>query len=278
MDPETALTSLQATHSLSILSLSEPYLVQSTTTTTNPTTTQRSSNGSNTSARDNASPSILAADLVHYQELFSKLRFSYVEQVTKERFLRAITAEQPEFVDASENAELDEKLKEDKAALKEKKQEVREIVKELEEQGRQLAGRYQNVQLQTTQLESLPEEISNLESTISTLRQTQPPKSSNPALSLPLQPTLELLEEREGQLESMDRQIETLRAALPHKQAQVAALQDEVSILNAKKISAVQGAQDARRRREVGGLEDELEERGRWLRGVEAGLRGMLEV
>ncbi len=141
MDPETALTSLQATHSLSILSLSEPYLVQSTTTTTNPTTTQRSSNGSNTSARDNASPSILAADLVHYQELFSKLRFSYVEQVTKERFLRAITAEQPEFVDASENAELDEKLKEDKAALKEKKQEVREIVKELEEQGRQLAGR-----------------------------------------------------------------------------------------------------------------------------------------
>ncbi len=76
----------------------------------------------------------------------------------------------------------------------------------------------------------------------------------------------------------MDRQIETLRAALPHKQAQVAALQDEVSILNAKKISAVQGAQDARRRREVGGLEDELEERGRWLRGVEAGLRGMLEV
>ena len=64
-----------------------------------------------------------------------------MEQVTKERFLRAITADQPEFVDASENAELEERLKEEKVALKERKQEVCEIVKELEEQGRQLASR-----------------------------------------------------------------------------------------------------------------------------------------
>jgi predicted RNase H-like nuclease (RuvC/YqgF family) len=97
-------------------------------------------------------------------------------------------------------------------------------------------------------------------------------------MAMPLQPTLELLEEREAQLESIDRQIESLRAALPHKQAQVSALQDEVSILNAKKIRAVGEAKEARRRREVGGMEDELEEKGRWLRSVEAGLRTMLEV
>ena len=138
MDAESALNQVQL-DTLSILALSEPYLLTSTTHNLN--TNQRSSNGSTSSARDNASPAIVAADLVHYQELFSKLRFSYVEQVSKERFLRAITADQPDFVDASENAELDEKLKEDKAALKEKKLEVREIVKELEEQGRQLAGR-----------------------------------------------------------------------------------------------------------------------------------------
>lgn len=61
--------------------------------------------------------------------------------MTKERFLRAITADQPEFVDGSENAELEEKLKLDKVALKERKLEVRELVRELEEQGRQLAAR-----------------------------------------------------------------------------------------------------------------------------------------
>ena len=259
---------------LSILALSDPYLQPAASDTS----AQRSSNASSNDGRENASPAILAADLAHYQELFSKLRFSYVEQVTKERFLRAITAEQPDFVDANDNAALDEKLKADKAALKEKKKEVREMVKDLEEQGRHLARRYEEAQLQTAHLDSLPTEIANLEETVATLRETQGPKSNNPVLSLPLQPTLELLEEREAQLDSINRQIEILQAALPHKQAHVSSLQDEVSILNTKKIRAVEEAQDARRRREVGGMEDELEERGRWLRGVEGGLKSLLEV
>lgn len=37
-------------------------------------------------------------------------------------------------------------------------------------------------------------------------------------------------------------------------------------------------ASEAVRRREEGGGGDELERRGRWLKGVEKGLRGMLEV
>ena len=156
MDPQTALEELQATSNLSILHLAEPYLT--TPSPRNNSANKRSSNTSSNEGRENATPSILAADLAHYQELFSKLRFSYVEQVTKERFLRAITAEQPEFVDPNENVELEEQLKEQKSGLKEKKQEVRELVKELEEQGRQLAASkssmpsYQNV---TTFLQAL---------------------------------------------------------------------------------------------------------------------------
>lgn len=137
MDPQNAIAELQTPNELSIVALAEPYfLAQNGLTSAN----QRSSNASSTEGREGATPVILAADLTHYQELFSKLRFSYVEQVTKERFLRAITADQPEFVDNSENVELEEKLKGDKAALKERKEEVRELVKELEEQGRQLAA------------------------------------------------------------------------------------------------------------------------------------------
>ena len=139
MDPHTALAELQTPQELAILALSEPYLTSGEASSGK--SNKRSSNTSSNSARENATPAILSADLAHYQELFSKLRFAYVEEGTKERFLRAITAEQPEFVDASENAELEERLREDKVALKERKQEVREIVKVLEEQGRQLASR-----------------------------------------------------------------------------------------------------------------------------------------
>jgi len=134
------------------------------------------------------------------------------------------------------------------------------------------------VQIQTAQLDSLPAEIEGLQQTISELQSAQQPRSSNPLLSLPLQPTLDLLSEREQQLADLDEQISALRSALPAKKQQVEQLRDELAPLQTRKIKAVQEAQDARRRRENGGLGDELEEKGRWLRGVEAGLRGMLEV
>lgn len=104
------------------------------------------------------------------------------------------------------------------------------------------------------------------------------PRSSDPALAMPLQPTLDLVACREDELASVDAQIAALQAALPGKQARVEALQDEVSIVNMRKIKAVEEAQEARRSRANGGMGDELEERGRWLRGVEAGLKSMVEA
>ncbi|KAK4495134.1 hypothetical protein PRZ48_013461 [Zasmidium cellare] len=274
MDPQTALTRLQepALHDLSILSLSEPILNVASQNHRSPS--KRYSNADKVSQ----TPASLAADLAHYQELFSKLRFSYVEQVTKERFLRAVTAEQPEFVTAAENAELEERLRGDKAALKQKKEEVREIISALEEQGRQLAKRYEQIQLQTTQLDALPAEIEYLETTIESLRQRQEPEASDPEMRMPLQPTRDLLNDRERELRNVEMEIEKLQAALPAKKAEVQRLQDELAPIQMRKIKAVEEAQEAKRRREHGGTADELEEEGRWLRGVESSLKAMLEV
>ncbi len=44
------------------------------------------------------------------QELFSKLRFSYLEQVTKEKFIRAIVGDPPLVVEHQENVELEASL------------------------------------------------------------------------------------------------------------------------------------------------------------------------
>jgi hypothetical protein len=88
---------------------------------------------------DQLTPASLEADLTHYKDLFSKLRFSYVEQVTKERFLKAIVADPPELVSATQNAHLEEDLKSAKANLKSKKLAMEDMVKELERLGRRLA-------------------------------------------------------------------------------------------------------------------------------------------
>lgn len=75
------------------------------------------------------------------QELFSKLRFSYIEQVTKEKFLRAITSETPIFIEPRENERLETQLLEEKVALKAQKDEVARMIEELEVRGKELATR-----------------------------------------------------------------------------------------------------------------------------------------
>jgi len=136
MDVEAALTELHSINQLTILDLSYPILNPSSSSAV-----KRASGASDASSQAITTPALLVADLAHYRDLFSKLRFSYVEQVTKERLLRAITSDPPEFVDSSANAELGEKLKVNKAALKEKKEELQILIGELEAQGRSLASR-----------------------------------------------------------------------------------------------------------------------------------------
>lgn len=95
---------------------------------------------------------------------------------------------------------------------------------------------------------------------------------------MPLEATLDLLQQKDAELDSVRRQIASLRAGLPDKQAQVRTLEEQVSRLHEKKVRAVEEAQEAKRRREVGGVGDEMDEMGRWLRGVESGLKTMLDV
>jgi chromosome segregation ATPase len=217
--------------------------------------------------------------LTHSQELFSKLRFSYLEQVTKEKFIRAIVGDPPLVVEHQENVELEESLAVAKAALKAQKTEVAELVAELEARGRELCRKYQNIQMQTTQLHELPEKIEALQASVNELKAVQQP-GSNPTLNLPLEKTLALVEERERERAELDRQLEQLQVMVPRKTRELERLNAELQPLEVKRLGSTASAREAKRRKEeaLGGVGDDLEERGRWWRGVESGLKGMLGV
>lgn len=140
---------------------------------------------------------------------------------------------------------------------------------------------YEQLELRKTLLESLPERITELEGTIETLRtqesEQRNPRSDEPDCDLPLQASKTLLQQREQELTSMDLEIQRLEAALPAKRAEVQRLKDELAPVQLRKIKAQEEANEAQRRRGLGGG-DELEERGRWLRGVEGTLKAALEV
>lgn len=209
--------------------------------------------------------------------MFSKLRFSYVEQVTKEKFIRAIVGDPPLVVDHQENIELEQQLAVVKASLKGQKNEVAEIVAELEWRGRDLSRRYEMIQLQTAQLQELPEKIEGLQASIEDLKAMQEP-GPNPSLNLPLEKTLSLLESKEKERAELDRELERLKAELPKKTRELERLEAELQPLEIRRLGSTASAREAKRRREeaLGGVGDDLEARGRWWRGVEGGLKVML--
>ncbi|PHH50987.1 Kinetochore protein Sos7 [Ceratocystis fimbriata CBS 114723] len=278
MDPEILheLEQLQ-NQSLSILKLSEPITASASTSSSN-----RRSDASSTSL-DAPTPSSLEADLAHYRELFSKLRFSYVEQVTKEKFIRAIVGDPPLIVTPLENVELEKENLAAKGALKALKLEVAALVADLEERARDLSRRTAQVQIDTAKLKDLPQEIALVEESLKSLRHEREEMAKqangNIELALPLGRTLELVEERKAQMGPLDRELEQLRARVPRKKKELERLKAEIAPLDAKKTTSTAAAREARRRKEaaLGGVEDDLEERGRWYRASEAILARVLE-
>lgn len=140
---------------------------------------------------------------------------------------------------------------------------------------------YKNVEVQETQLSTLPESIENLESTIAGLRAKQVANmdSSDPRSSrnLPLPATLALLSEREAELAALNRQIATAQNALPRKTREAEAIERECSVLERRRAEAIAQAREAQRKKQQG-ESDGLEAMGRWYRSAEETLKEMVGV
>lgn len=275
-----ALTELQS-QPLSIIRLREPISnpTNPSNTTVNPRTSDASTSALTDDADGHPTPASLAADLTHYRDLFSKLRFSYLEQVTKEKFLRAIVGDPPLIIENAENVELESQLKEVKAVLKEQKEHVASMGEELERRGRKLARRYEQVGLRTEMLGRLPGEIEGLEERIRILREENQGAVEGMGGGMGLEGILELTREKERQREEVESKLKSLQREMPGKGRELERLMGELEGLEREKEKAVEGAREAVRSRKTGGaVGDELEMRGRWLKGCEEGLRGLLGV
>ena len=277
----TTLREQQASHPLTILSLAEPVIAA--VQTTSPSKRQSNISDSANSDLDNPTPASLLADLTHYKELFSKLRFSYLEQVTKEKYLRSIVGDPPLLVSHAENVALEEKLSTAKAELKAKKEDVGRLVEEMEGMARSLASRWEGVQAQMALLEELPPKVQALEETVAELRRQlaeregAEPRSEDPRMNAGLEETLGMIEEQRARARELDRQIAALQRALPAKMREYEVVEGELDTLERRKNDITAAATEARRIREEGGR-DELEEKGRWYRSAEVVLRGVIGV
>lgn len=270
-----ALNRLQSSQEISIIKLSEPI-----SSSRPQDARQRTSDASN-SAFDAPTPAGLTADLAHYKELFAKLRFSYVQQVTKEKFIRAIVGDPPMIVTMEENMELEKENAVAKKQLKELKTEVADMVADLERRGIELSQKYESVQLETAKLREMPAKIEDLEMRIEQLlTELETPDGSAPSMNLPLAKTQDLVNQRKLEQQELARELESLQAKVPRKRKEAERLRIELQPLENKRQNSATAAREARRRKEaaLGGAADDLEERARWWRASEGVLTQVLDI
>jgi hypothetical protein len=276
----TTLREQQDSHPLTILSLAEPIIAAA-----HSSPSKRKSNGSDSANSDltDPTPSTLVSDLTHYKELFSKLRFSYLEQVTKEKYLRSIVGDPPLLVSHADNAALEERLSVVKADLKTKKEDVGRLVEEMEAMARVLASRWEGVQGRMALLEDLPPKVQGLEETVRVLREKvaeregADPRPEDPRMNVGLEETERLVAEQLEKARELDRQTAAVQRALPAKMRECEVVEGELEALERRKNDVAAAAIEARRVREEGGR-DELEEKGRWYRSAEVVLRSVIGV
>lgn len=240
----------------------------------------RTSDASNTSF-GTPTPSSLEADLLHYKELFGKLRFSYAEQVSKETTIRHMVGHPPQIITAQDKNRLEARNREAKAELQDIKAQVASVVGVLEERSRELARNYEHIQEQRVCMCKLPNEIGGLEREIERLGIKQAEVLGGPN-KLTLAQTNELQTLKKLEKEGLDKQLAVLDRRVPRKRKAQEQLATELTSLQTKRANSAAAAKEAKRRKmdaQAGGNngEDELEMQGRRLRSTKLLLDSILD-
>ncbi|KAF8477429.1 hypothetical protein BDZ91DRAFT_709231 [Kalaharituber pfeilii] len=228
-------------------------------------------------------PGSLTADLSHYKELFSKLRFSYLETVTKEKYLREIIEDPPVVHENSENEALERELAEYKMELGGVKQEMADLIEQIEVVAAKLGPESEAVAKKLAELETIPDDLKELEASIQgeleKLGKLPSQGQHDETLHLPLDETLALVRELESELSSIDRDLAHLNdSEIPRKQRLTEQLDNELKPLEMDKAGliglATQAKHQREKEREMGRAD--RENMGRWYNAANEAMTQLL--
>ncbi|KAI5803415.1 hypothetical protein DFH27DRAFT_48264 [Peziza echinospora] len=241
-----------------------------------PNSKQKSSARSRSSdAATTHTPGSVTAGLSYYKELFSKLRFSYLETITKEKYLRSILEDPPAVTESHENEALELELSEYKQDLAEMKSDMVLLVTQIELLSEKLGVISPDAASKLAELEGLPDELAELDNAIQTelsnLGKSPSQEPHDETLHLPLNETLALVHRLESELSSIDRDLTSLtNIEVPRKQRLTEQLDKELKPLEMDKAGLVGLATQAKhmreREREMGRAD--RENMGRWYKAA----------
>ncbi|EEB08188.2 Bfr1 binding protein [Schizosaccharomyces japonicus yFS275] len=164
-------------------------------------------------------------ELRYYKELFSKLKVSYIEQETKERYLRCLLDNPPILVEPDENAQLDRLNAQQKSKLKEKKRAVEQLIDHIETGCTNLSNEYLTLTDSCNSTNKLLTEIAELEKSLHELQQDE--QAKRPVLS-----DLELkIEQASTELKELEKRCNSTSSQKTTEENRLKLLEKEFSVL-----------------------------------------------
>ncbi|CCE88995.1 Piso0_001790 [Millerozyma farinosa CBS 7064] len=126
-------------------------------------------------------PGCVGDEINSRKELFSKLKFQYLEQVTKEKFLRAILETPPVYIEKGDIDAIQEKNDSAKAALKEVKNNVQKKMAEIDEVTREVVSLNEEYETKYKATDDTLQSFSELQDRLDALVRNQKPASKQAA-------------------------------------------------------------------------------------------------
>lgn len=126
-------------------------------------------------------PGCVGDEINSRKELFSKLKFQYLEQVTKEKFLRAILETPPVYIEKGDIDAIQEKNASAKTALKEVKSNVQKKMAEIDEVTREVVLLNEEYEAKYKATDDTLQSLSELQDRLETLVRNQKPSSKKAA-------------------------------------------------------------------------------------------------
>ncbi|EMR09329.1 hypothetical protein PNEG_02284 [Pneumocystis murina B123] len=187
------------------------------------------------------SPNMVESDLKYFKELFSKLKFSYIEQETKERYLRAILDDPILVIENKDNLELEKKNMELKSLLKNTKESLNATCQNLEQTISKVCNEYEIMIQQALEASDMLKEIEKMEAEIEELKDNE----QNAEQNLSLKDSLSLLSSQTAKSIKLKKDIKNYQTIYQHKKKQLEEATEEIRKSENEKQSCETFAKEA---------------------------------
>ncbi|KAA8915099.1 hypothetical protein TRICI_002758 [Trichomonascus ciferrii] len=203
----------------------------------------------------NPNPTVLPQEIQKHIEQFENMKVTYLEQETKEKFLRSIISDPPVFVEQSNVEEIEAENKQKKANLKKQKAQVNEVQRQLDLLSRQLCADYEDLSTKAKGASEMSKEMETMQAEIDKLTKQEEalelPALEDPDMNLPAPELNRLADEYGKQKQEIDQTlVELTSQSIPQSREEHNQLKQEVSRLEKEKTRTENMAQEMVKLRE----------------------------